>query len=285
MAVIIGLGRDGTGIADGFKKYPEYQIYKIGTEVENHPANLTIDHHPDMQSYEENFDQASATKYLRGISKTDEVFFILAGDDPICGLTLMLLEVIRESNTTVIYIRPDRRTTSLLQRRDDRIVFGVLQEYARSGMVSRLMILEKSRVEDRVGDVSISDYEKSIHDFISYIIAMTNYFDHTDPVLTTRVAQDKLSRVGTYGILSIDQDSPTFFADITDEQYVHYYYGIPETSLNEDPGLMRRIRSQTKSLAKDGVDGCFSVYQTDVPDPLVLAVTYSKKIQSLPPVQ
>ena len=66
-----------------------------------------------------------------------------------------------------------------------------------------------------------------------------------------------------------------------DIQDIHYYYGIPSDELEQDSGLMREIKNQTKKLSSENDSNIsFSVYPTTFEDKIVLAVTYTKEIQS-----
>ena len=285
MDKVIGLGKVGCGIAEELKTHPEYQIYKIGTDLEsrgNFHTHLVVDPQPSIQEYEDKFDSIDAEAYLGSIKSEDEVLFIVGGGEPISGISLAILETIKVAQVTVLYVCPDRSASSLLQRRDDKIVFNILQEYTRSGLFKRLLLVERSRVEELIGDVAISEYEKSVYHFISYVVAMTNYFDHTASVLTNRANPGNISRIGTFACASLDKDEVKFLFPIEEEGYAHYYYGIPDNDLREDSELMRKIKRQNKSFAKEGVDSCYSVYSTTLEAPIVLCVFYSKRIQSLP---
>jgi hypothetical protein len=285
MDKVIGVGKIGCGIADEFRVYPEYRIYKIGADLEsrgNFHTHLVVDTQSNIQEYEEKFDSIDAEAYLENVEQGDEVLFIVGGGEPISGISLSLLEIIKVAEVTVLYVCPDRDASSLLQKRDDKIVFNILQEYARSGLLKRLFLVERSRVEEMIGDVAISEYEKSVYHFISYVVAMTNYFDHTEAVLTNKGKPGKISRIGTFGVASLDKDELKFLFPIEGEDYAHYYYGIPEQDLKEDSELMRKIKGQNRSFSKDNVDSCFSVYSTSLEASIVLCSFYSKRIQSLP---
>ena len=281
MDKVIGLGKIGCGIAEEFAEYPEYRIYKIGADLEPR-GNLVLDEQPDIKAYEDKFDSLDVEAYLTSIKPSDEVLFIIGGGEPISGISLSLLEIIKDAKITVLYICPDRSASSLIQKRDDKIVFNILQEYSRSGLFEKILLVDRSRVEELIGDVAISEYEKSVYHFIAYLVAMTNYFDHTEAVLTNKIEPNKISRIGTFGVASLDKEEVKYIFPVEDEEYAHYYYGIPEKDLQQDSELMRKIKRQNKTFAKENVDGCFSVYSTTLEAAIVLCTFYSKRIQSLP---
>ena len=281
MEKVIGLGRVGCGIAEELTQYPEYKIYKIGANLDRR-GNLVLDEQTDIQAYENNFDLLDAEAYLTNIKPDDEVLFVVGGGEPVSGISLSLLEIIKDAKITILYVCPDRSVSSLIQKRDDKIVFNILQEYSRSGLFEKMLLIDRSRVEELVGDVAVSEYEKSVYHFIAYLVAMTNYFDHIDAVLTNRLEPNKISRIGTFGVASLDKEEIKYIFPVEEEEYAHYYYGIPEKDLQQDSELMRKIKRQNKVFTKENVDGYFSVFPTTLDAAIVLCIFYSKRIQSLP---
>ena len=280
MHKIIGLGSTGCGIAEEFSAYPEYLIYKIGSEIEER-GNLALEKQTDIQGYEENTDIQEIQLYLRGIKEGDEVLFVVGGGEPISGLSLIILEQIKHAKINILYIVPDREIASDIQKRDDRIVFNILQEYTRSGLFEGIFLINKAVIEELVGDVTISSYEKSINNFIAYVVAMINYYDHTDTVLDNRSERHKLSRIGTFGVASLEKDAEVrYLFPLEKTQYVHYYYGIPAAELKEDNTLMREIKTQTKRFTQESVSTNFSVYSTTFNDVMVLCSLFTKEIQA-----
>lgn len=281
MDKVIGLGKTGCAIAEEFTTYPEYRVYKIASEIEER-GSLSLGVHGDMEQYEKQVDQDEVAIYLRSIKASDEVLFIVEGADPIVGSALRVLETIKDAKISILYICPDRQMSSNTQRRDDRISFNVLQEYARSGAIERIFLLDKPTVERLVGDVPIEQYEKSLSYFISYTIAMVNYFNHTDSILEQTISPANISRLTTVGVSSLEdgsRDAILLFPleDITD---LHFFYGIPEIDLAEDSSLIGRIKSHAKSHKTEGVSTSFSVHKTTLDKTIVLCVAYSNKIQN-----
>ena len=281
MDKVVGLGKIGCGIAEELTEHPEYRVYKIGSHLTER-GDLVVPEATDIESCESNIDLNEISVYLRSVKPGDEVLFIVGGGEPISGMALSILEQIKDSKISVLYVAPDRQTLSLTQKRDDKIVFGVLQQYARSGLFERIYLVDRSIAEDMMGDVSVREYEKSINNFISYLVAMVNYFNHVEPVVSTRSIPDKVCRISTFAISSIGDDAEArYLYPMQEIQDIHYYFGIPSRELEEDSGLMREIKKQTKKIANDSESNTsFSVYPTTFEDRIVIAVSYSKEIQS-----
>jgi hypothetical protein len=140
-----------------------------------------------MDAFEENIDQDEVAVYLRSIKSTDDVLLVVEGGAPISGATLKILETIKDAKLHVLYVSPDREMISEIRKRDDRIAFNILQEYARSGALEKIILVNQPSLDQLVGEVSISEYEKSISYFVAYVLAMINFFTHTDPILANKL--------------------------------------------------------------------------------------------------
>jgi len=281
MDKVIGLGKTGCAIAEELTAYPEYRVYKIASEIKER-GSLSLGIQEDMEQYEKQIDQDEVAVYLRSIKANDGVLFIVEGGDPIAGATLKILETIKDAKINILYVCPDRQMSSNIQCRDDKISFNVLQEYARSGAVERIFLVDKPTVEGLVGEVPIEQYEKSLSYFISYTIAMVNYFNHTDSVLEQTISPSQISRLTTIGVSSLEDGAEAAIllfplSEVTD---LHFFYGIPETDLAEDSSLIGKIKSHAKSHKTQYVSTSFSVYKTTLDKPIVLCVAYSNKIQN-----
>jgi hypothetical protein len=278
---VIGLGKAGCAVAEQLTAYPEYRIYKIDVGAEER-GSLSLEPQPDMASYERSIDQQEVEVYLRSVKTEDQVLLVVEGGDPVSGATLKILETIKDSSITVLYICPDRLMSSEVQKIDDRVSFNILQEYARSGVFEKIFLVDKLTVESLIGDVPIQEYEKSISYFIAYVVAMINYFNHTEPILANKLEPHNISRLATFGVSSLEegqQDIKLLFPLETSRD-IHFFYGVPEEKLAEDSSLTKKIKNHVKSYKNDDVSSSFSVYSTSFDDLMVLCVAYSSQIQS-----
>lgn len=269
----------GCAIAEEFTAYPEYRVYKIDSDTDER-ASLSIGKNSGMEEYEKNLPKDEVEIYLRSIKDGDEVLFIIEGGDPISGASLAILESIRGAKVSVLYLVPDRDLCSLVQKRDDRISFYVLQEYARSGLLDNLFLVEKMSIESLVGDVPIHEHKKQTAYFIAYIFAMINYFHHTESVLSGEIKRNEISRISTIGICSLESDTSTLFP-MTEIKDTMFFYGIPDNDLEEDPSLMRKIKSHVKDK-NPGESAGFSIFSTTFDKPQILAIFSTSQIQKLP---
>ena len=280
MDKIIGIGRLGCTIADELSAYPEYRVYKIGTDLEER-GSLSIPLQPDIEAYEKNIDAAECSIYLRSIRDGDEVLVIVEGGDPIVGILLRILEPIKDASISILYIAPDRDMISEIQKRDNRITFHVLQQYARSGRFSRIFLLDRAEAEGLMEDVTIHEYEQKLANFISYVIAMINYFDHSPSVISSKVSIPEICRIATFGISSLEADrSVNFLYPLEAIAGIHFYYGVPAEQLDKDTTLIKKIKDHVKDYQKSAQSVSYSVHATNYNDLMVLCILFSSLVQN-----
>jgi hypothetical protein len=277
---VIGLGKLGCAIAEELTAYPEYRIYKIDGDIDER-GSLSIGDHGDMASYETNVDSDEVGVYLRSIKGEDEVLLVVEGGEPISGAVLKILETIKDAKLNVLYVCPDRQMISETQKRDDKIAFNILQEYARSGRFQKILLVDKLKVEELAGHVPVNEYEKTISYFISYVVAMINFFKHTKPVLANPINPPQIARIVAHGVSSLEEDNKdiSLLFPLDKVKDVHFYYGVPKQELDEDSTLVKRIKEHVKSYKTEEVSTSFSVYETTLDSMIVLCSAYSSKIQ------
>ena len=187
----------------------------------------------------------------------------------------------KDAKLNVLYVCPDRQMISETQKRDDKIAFNILQEYARSGRFQKILLVDKLKVEELAGHVPVNEYEKTISYFISYVVAMINFFKHTKPVLANPINPPQIARIVAHGVSSLEEDNKdiNLLFPLDKVKDVHFYYGVPKQELDEDSTLVKRIKEHVKSYKTEEVSTSFSVYETTLDSMIVLCSAYSSKIQ------
>jgi len=281
MKKIIGIGKTGGLVADQFNSYPEYRVYKVSSPPSEDMATLSVPLCRDMEQYEKNFDEQEAAVYLRSITPGDEVLVVVEGGDPLVGILLRLLLVIKDCQLNVLYISPDRQLISSIQQRDDKITFGVLQEYARSGVFERIFLVHRPVIEDLMGDAPLDQHEESLAYFLSYTLAMRNYFLNTTALTTQGGGIPDHARISTFGgaVLEVESELSMFYhlAGVGD---IHLFYGIPESDIAGDASLMKQIKSHVKSVRQDDTSVSYSIHPTTLDKPLIIGEFYTAQIQT-----
>ena len=129
----------------------------------------------------------------------------------------------------------------------------------------------------------IEKYEQTLSYFVAYVIAMINFFNHTDPILANKIKPKHIARIATYGVSSLDDDNQgvNLLFPLEEATDIHFFYGVPKQDLAEDSSLVKRIKKHVKDYKTEEISSSFSVYETTLDNLIVLCVAYSSKIQPL----
>ena len=193
---------------------------------------------------------------------------------------MRLLEQIKNNRISILYVQPDLELAGETQRIQERIVRNVLQEYARSGVVEMIYMVDNLQVEKGVGEVPIMGYYDVLNQAIVNTFHMLNVFRNTEPVMGNFVNPSSLSRIATVGILEVDDAKEKWFYDLTEPRDVVYYYGINEEQLTEDSGLFGRITNYVKGQLSPGLNVSYGVFKTTYDQKYCYCIKYSSMVQS-----
>ena len=270
---MVGLGSAGCNIATAFSKFPQYETYGIDTHK---GADITIRKRASHEDYDTHF--PSLKKKLKATNK--DIVVVVCGSGNISGGVLRLLEQLRGNSVDVLYLQPDCSLLSEVQKTRERIVRNVLQEYARSGAINSVILIDNQLVEEGIGDVPIRGYYEVLNQALVNMIHMLNVFKNADPVIGNFMKPSTLSRISTYGIVDVEKEEEKWFYPLTGERDVVYYYGINAQELEEDGALYGKIKKFVKSRHTKGVDVSYGVFETAYEQKYCYCIKYSSMVQS-----
>jgi hypothetical protein len=275
---VVGLGKAGCNIAKAFSKFPQYETHGIDT---HDSATITIRSKKSHEDYDESFPNLK-----RKLKFTNEdVMVVVAGAGTISGGTLRLLEQLKSNRLTVLYIESDLSIMSENQKKQEKIVGNVLQEYARSGILENLILVSNPALQKSIGDMSIIGYYDTLNQAIVNTIHMINVFKHTEPVIGNFIHPADISRICTLGIVDMEDDDERkhkekWFYPLTSVRDVVYYYGIGEEDLRNDGTLFRKINNFVKSRVGDNLNVSYGVFKTTYEQKYCYCIKYSSMVQS-----
>lgn len=238
---IIGLGKGGCNLADLFSQYPEYKVYKIDTGIKgkncfNFPICKTI------EEYEEKVPEFNQLSKLKG-----ETLFVLCGGGNISGAALRLLEKIKHTKVSLLYIRPDINLISNEIATKDRTIFNILQEYTRSGLLEKMTIISNPQVEELLGGLSVLEYYDSLNKVIVSTTHMINYLLTAKEVFGKMTAVRDIDRISTVGIYNLEETQENYLYNLASPRQKVFLYAVKEMDLTENKNLIKMIQQQTKS--------------------------------------
>lgn len=273
--IVVGLGKAGCNIAKAFSKFPQYEIFAIDT---NDNAGIMIEECSSHEEYDAKFPD------LELDIQNEEVLVVIAGAGKISGGSLRLLEQLQNNKVTVLYIEGDLTIMSEIQKKQEKIVSSVLQEYARSGVLERIIMVNNAHIERSIGDMSIIGYYDTLNQAIVNIIHMTNVFRHSEPVIGNFITPAEISRICTIGAVDIEPEDERrhkekWFYPLTHTKDVVYYYGIGENDLKNDGTLFRKINNFVKSRLDTGTNVSYGVFRTSYEQKYCYCIRYSSVVQ------
>lgn len=265
MDTIIGLGKAGCAIADKFSQYPQYKIFKIDIEniAENKKNEKLLKKKTSPEQYETSV--PSMRTFLK--PSTDDVLFVLSGSGAISGTSLRILEQLSKMKKTinVLYIKPDVEFLGANNKAQERLVRNVLQEYARSGKLARLYLVDNRLVESVIGEVPVFGYYDKLNDLIASTLHMVNLYNHQSPVHSTSFEPSEITRVSTLGVIDTESGEEKLFFLLDNASEKCYYYAINQKTLETDGTLMKKIVENIGNNTKkeDDIKTSFRIHSTN----------------------
>ena len=275
--IIVGLGEAGCNIADNFKKYPQYKVYKIDTDLKKSKGVYALKHQNTPEAYEENFPNLKRTFFKEVMQ--DVLFITSCGF--ISGASLRLLEQLKDKcQISVLYVRPDIANLSRDKTLQENLIFNVLQECARSGMFKRLYIVDNLKMSEIVGDVPVREYFNQINQLVSSTVHMINVFNNSEPVMSTFSNSISTARISTFGLIEHETGEEKMFFSLDMPREKRYYYAMPDEIIESDGTLVKKIKKQVKNnVEHDKMKSSYAIYSTTYEQPYVYCILNSTLIQ------
>ena len=274
METIIGLGKAGCAIADRFAHYPQYEVYKMDVGLKRTPRTYGLKSATSPEEQEEHL--GSLKRFFKGIE--GDVLFVVGGCGTASGASLRILEQIKNCSLHILYIYSDSELLGETARLQQRVTFNVFQEYARSGIFERAILVDNSKLEDILGDVPIIGFYDKLNELIVPTIHMVNVLLHSDSVMDNISPPHQISRIVTYGLVDFETGEEKMFFDLANVREKVYYYAINEEKLREQGGLHKRVIVQVKENSKN-TKTTYGIYPTQYEQDYVYCVAYSSIVQ------
>ena len=277
METIIGLGNAGCNITKFFSQYPQYDCYYIDSEARKEDNFLKIPKRTTHEKYESSFPVRKAEEFLK--KAKSPTLLVIGGSGTISGCSLRLLELLKKKKPHVLYIKPDLTTLSTDRKLQERAVYGVLQEYARSGLLERMFIVDNAKLEEVLGDVPIMNYYNNLNHLLVSTIHMTNIYSNTKPLETNFFGLHPTSRIATFGMLDLETSQENLFFDLENPRDKTILYAINKESLEKDGSLFRKIKQQVSQFSDENTSVSYKIFPTNYDDDYVYSLSYASFIQ------
>ena len=178
MISVVGIGNSGSAIAEKFESLPQYDVYKLASNLECAEKNeYKLETYNTPEEYEKNVPELET--FFEKIKDRVQVFIV--GSSMSSIYSLGILEQIKDKQLDVFYIKPDTELLTGIPRLVENATYGILQEYARSGLFRSLTIISNEMIERVLENINLKNYYEMLNETIFSSVHYLNYFEHTEP--------------------------------------------------------------------------------------------------------
>lgn len=270
---VLGIGHAGCQIAKYFSNLSQYRVFSVDTEDDGYENFIKVKRQNSHEDYEKNYSPLKL-KNCKG-----ETLVVLSGAGKISGLALRLLNQLKDNDIYILYIKPNKEDMSQQATLRHRTTIGVLQQYARSDVFKRMYVIDNEIVESVADGASIQNYWQEINNIIASTFHMLKVFENTEPLLNTTPTPPITSKIATYGVVNYDSFKEKAFYGLQGTRCKKYFFGINSASLEQDKGLLKKIRSFVGKESDEKIDAGFAIYSTDYEKNYVYCEHYTTLIQ------
>jgi len=250
---IIGLGYTGCVISANIyeRNSDVYKLFLIDVEKFGKYKTRKVETQENPEGYEENY--RSLKRYFSKLE--EDTILVLSGQDMITSCILRLLQELEEkTQISILYIKPDSSMLSYKARIHERMVRGVLQQYARSNKIERIYLTSIVDLEKVTDPAPMTKYYEHIYDTISYTFHMLNYYQNTTPVYTNISKIAPTAKISAFGIFDVATKKEKMFFDLDMPRKIMYYYGVVKKVLDEDHDLFGSVKKHIRSIDAESVE-------------------------------
>ena len=256
---IFGLGKAGCKIAELFKQQPQYNVTLFDSDKKyvRRKNCVYVKKQPSAELYD------STEIKMKIDIEGDKIIMIVCGSGAIAAATLQILSNFKQKDICLYYICSDVNTISAKAKLRNRAHFGILQEYARSGVFQKIFLIDNLNMKDIIGSVPVLQHYSKINNMIFSVIHMLNVFENTEPVFDT--LQDDLvtCRISTLSMLDMESKTEKDFFSLKNVNQIKYFYGINRLRIEKDEKLLDEVVSLSTLQSHDLCVTSYAIYDTD----------------------
>tara|TARA_B100000131_G_scaffold297701_1_gene316696 strand:- start:822 stop:1685 length:864 start_codon:yes stop_codon:yes gene_type:complete len=277
MISLVGIGTAGENIVNCFSGNKEYNCYVLSDNVErNTKYRRKIKHQEKLEDYESSVPDLK--KFFSNIDEHVQVF--LCGSGRTANATLGILQHIKDKKIDIFYIEPDIDLLLGVTKLQERAIFGVLQEYARSGMFNSFTVFSNPILEASIGSVPIKKYFETINKTIYYSVHYKNLFDHTEPIIGNLTKSPGIQRIRSLGRIDPHNLQESWFFNLDNSRDVCYYICISTEKLEKDGNLHKNIIGHLKNKPRNAFKNVsYAIYESPFETDFGFCVAHTNVIQ------
>ena len=277
MISVVGIGEFCSKLAIGLEKYSQYTVYTIA-EQKVAGNSFVVKEYSNAEEYEKKYSSRSWDVFIK--DNNTEISVLVDGSEAVSGIVLALLEKFKDRKINVYYVKSDLELLGDIERIQHKICFGILQEYARSGLFENFVIFDKTKLENMLNNVGILDIEEEMAMLANSTLHYINVYNNLKPMLSNNVSMSDITRIQTYGLSEIGTLDIDWFYELENIEEVIYYFAINSDTLKKEKKLLQTIKNQVKEKQKqNNIKVSFGIYETKYNQNFVYCVGKTKHIQ------
>jgi hypothetical protein len=278
MISLIGIGEAGCNVVSLFEDHKEYNCFLFSEGQENTKYTRKLPRVAKAEDCEGEAPKLSSYKTRETIQDRVQVF--LCGSSFSANYTLAILEQIKDRQIDIFYIKPDVDLLIGDVRLQERAIFGILQEYARSGLFNSFTILSNPAIEKTIGEIPIKKYFETINKSIYYAVHYLNVFDHTEPLVGNLSKSSEVQKIRSIGIISVDKLSEQWYYKMQEDRDIAYYLCIASSRLETDGKLHSKVVQSLKSKPRNAFKNVtYAIYESPYESDFGFCVAHTNFIQ------
>jgi hypothetical protein len=267
--LVLGIGKTTFGIAKVFERYPEYKVKYISPKT-------TLS---EPEEYEKSF-LAKNFNYLKKYNTPkEEILVLVSGGDLFSAIILKLLELVQNAKITVLFLKANLEKARKKNKLHQRVVMGVLQEYARSGLFKEILLVDELKIKSILLDnVSILDFQEKSSELIASSFHMMNVLKNQISIFGSFSEAEETEKICTFGLVDLETKKENLMFQINRVTSKFYLFYLNKTKIEQDTGLLNKIDSIINDNAT-GVCISHSVYPSNFENNYVYIVARTSDIQ------
>ena len=264
MISIVGLGNAASSIAELFADIKQYKVFKLNSKVEkNTKYKYKLKSFETPEEYENNI--PNLENFFSSV--TDRVQFIIVGGSFSSNYSLGILQQLKDKKIDIVYVQPDTELLTGYPVLIENTTFGVLQEYARSGLLNSITLISNLCIEESLTDINIKNYYNSLNNFIFSTIHHLNYFTHSEPEIGQVSRPAETNRIRAIAGLNVKNLEEKWFFNLDTPRELCYYLAINTERLETEGGLHKKIVDMLKEKPKNAFRKIsYAIYETPYHD-------------------
>ena len=274
---IIGIGDGGSQLAEHFKKYYDYSVLCVSAK-----GKIKIPTTKKVEDLEQKMVETKAkwSKTLKTFAGDDELLFIINGAAKSSAASLVLMEEVKENLKSVIFIKSDPNTINGTAKLQQKAALMILQEFARSGLLEKLYIVDNLELEKINPEVNILNYYEQLNELVVSTFHMINFCKSQRPILNTTDDPVETARIATLGVFNVEDGERKMFYSLDFPRETSYIYILNDEALKE-PARLMKIKDINTSIntAEPANASSFVIYRSDLEHNYGYLVQYSTMIQ------